>query len=202
VIASRIVGVALLVVSLVGCNRGRASDRAGRGDSKAAQADGGGADGPDGAIAIAIDAGGSPPDDSAIPAPSEELVNRAKHLLEAIVQDDSSLATDIAFPRSAWLATRDAADPGKDWERQVADPFRRGVHTLSRRRPHLDRAQVVSLEIGHVLVQATPRKHGWTKPMWTASGSRLTFVVDGRTRTLPIREMVAWRGAWYVTRLR
>jgi hypothetical protein len=32
--------------------------------------------------------------------------------------------------------------------------------------------------------------------------SRLTFVVDGRTKTLTIREMTAWRGAWYITRLR
>jgi hypothetical protein len=32
--------------------------------------------------------------------------------------------------------------------------------------------------------------------------SRLTFVVDGHTRSLSIREMTAWRGAWYVTRLR
>ena len=27
-------------------------------------------------------------------------------------------------------------------------------------------------------------------------------VVDGKTRTLSIREMTAWRGAWYVTRLK
>jgi hypothetical protein len=29
----------------------------------------------------------------------------------------------------------------------------------------------------------------------------LTFVVDGRTHAMSIREMTAWRGAWYVTRL-
>jgi hypothetical protein len=33
-------------------------------------------------------------------------------------------------------------------------------------------------------------------------GSRITFVIDGRTRTLPLRELTAWRGEWYVTRLR
>jgi len=33
-------------------------------------------------------------------------------------------------------------------------------------------------------------------------GSRLTFLVAGHTRTLSIREMTAWRGAWYVTRFR
>ncbi len=76
------------------------------------------------------------------------------------------------------------------------------MHALSRRHTDLDRAQFVSLEAGTRRGQATPRRHGWKKPLWTVHGSRLTYVVDGRTRTLPIREMTAWRGAWYVTRLR
>jgi hypothetical protein len=144
----------------------------------------------------------APPDDS-IPAPSsEDLTVRARHLLEAIAKDNSDLGTDILFPRDGWLATRDAADPGKDWDKRVAAPFRRSVHALSRGREDLDRAQQVTLEIGHTVVQVTPRRHSWKKPLWTVRGSRLTYVVDGHTRTLSIHEMTAWRGAWYVTRLR
>jgi len=143
------------------------------------------------------------PADDAIPqASSEELTSRARHLLEAISKDESELATDILFPRDGWIATRDAEDPGKEWEKRAASPFRRAVHALSRRHRDLDRAQFVSLELGHTVVQVTPRRHRWKKPLWTVSDSRMTFVVDGRTRTLPIREMTAWRGAWYVTRLR
>jgi hypothetical protein len=143
------------------------------------------------------------PEDNDVPSgPTEELTQRARHLLEAIAKDETDLATDILFPRDAWLATRDAPDLGKDWNRQVASPFRRSVHALSRHHPDLDRAQFVSLELGHALSQATPHRHGWTKPMFVLHGCRISFVVDGRTRTLPIREMTAWRGAWYVTRLR
>jgi hypothetical protein len=142
-----------------------------------------------------------PPDDS-MPAPAEEMTVRARHLLEAIANDNAALASDILFPRDGWSAMRDALDPGKDWDRRVAAPFRNAVHSLSRRHDDLARAQFVSLELGGAMAQATASAHGWKKALWTVHGSRLTFVVDGRTRTLPVRELTAWRGAWYVTRLR
>jgi hypothetical protein len=145
---------------------------------------------------------GPAPDDALLPAQSDELSARARHLLEAIAQDDATLADDLLFPRDGWLVTRDVADGGKDWDKRVAQPFRRAVHALSRRKLQPDQPQAVSLELGRAVVQGTPRRHGWKKPLWTVSGSQLTFVVNGHTRTLSIREMVAWRGAWYVTRLR
>jgi hypothetical protein len=154
----------------------------------------------DAATAYSLDA--APSDETIPPTSSDELTARARHLLEAIAKDDVDLASDILFPRDAWLATRDAADPGKDWDRQVAAPFRRAVHAHARHREELERAQFVSIELGHAIVQSTLRRHGWKKPLWTVHGSRLTFVVDGHTRTLNIREITAWRGAWYVTRLR
>jgi hypothetical protein len=143
----------------------------------------------------------APADDAIPPTSSEELSVRARHLLEAIAQNNSELASDILFPRDGWLATRDAVDPGKEWEKRVARPFQRSLRVLSHRHPDLGRAQFATLELGHSMTQATPKRHGWQKPLWIVTGSRLTFVVDGRTRTLPVREMVAWRGAWYVTRL-
>jgi hypothetical protein len=158
-------------------------------------------DGHEAGAPTALDAA-PPRDDAILPRSNDELVVRARHLMEAIAQDDVTLASDIIFPRDAWLATRDAADPGKDWDVHVATPFRKAVHVLSRRERHLNQFQVVSIELGGAMEQVEPRRHGWKKPLWLLSGSRLTFVVDGHTRTLPIREMVAWRGDWYVTRLR
>ena len=140
------------------------------------------------------------PADDTIPATSsDELTARARHLLEAITKDDADLATDIVFPRAAWLGLRDAADPAREWDKKVDRPFRRALHALSR---HAEGAQFVSLELGHAVVQEPVKRHGWKKALWSVHGSRLTYVVDGHTRTLSIREMTAWRGAWYVTRLR
>jgi hypothetical protein len=149
-------------------------------------------------LAAALDAA---PADDLIPATSsDELTARARHLLEAIAKDDPDLATDIEFPRDGWMALRDATDPGKEWDKRVDRPFRHGLHVLSRH--HLDGAQFVSLELGHAVVQEPTTRHGWKKPLWTVHGSRLTYVVEGHTRTVSIHEMTAWRGAWYVTRLR
>jgi hypothetical protein len=190
--AGGLVSLVAVLAGLSGCHglRGSAADA---GPSDAA---------PDARSALA-DAGpeAGPSDDAIPPTSSEELTVRAKHLLEAIAQDNGDLASDILFPRDGFIATRDAADPGKDWEKRVAHPFRRAVHALSRHHKDLDRAQFASLELGHSMTQATPKRHGWQRPLWIVTGSRLTFVVDGRTRTLPVREMTAWRGAWYVTRL-
>jgi len=143
----------------------------------------------------------APADDAIPPMPSDELSARSRHLLEAIARDDATLAADILFPRDGWFATRDATDPGREWEKRAAGPFRRAVHALSRRRKDVGSAQFVSFELGHSMTQHAPQRHGWKKPLWTVTGSRMTFVVDGRTRTLSVHEMTAWRGAWYVTRL-
>ena len=193
----RFAGVALST-ALVACHGSHDTNRDG-GPHASGSADGGGQDGGSG-----IDAA-PPPDDTMPEGTSAELTLRAKHLLEAIANDDPELATDIEFPRDGWLLTHDAADPGKDWEKHVAHPFRNAVHNLSKRHKEHDEvahAELVSIEIGHSAQQTTPKKRGWTKALWTVHESRITFVVDGRTHTLPIREMAAWRGAWYVTRLR
>jgi hypothetical protein len=179
----------MLGAALAGCRRSQASVAAD------AAADGG----RDGSTATA-DAD-VPPDDAVPSASTEELATRARHLLEAIAKDDAGLANDILFPRDAWIATRDSADPGKDWAKRVAAPFRRAVHALSKRHVAVE-AQFVSLEIGRAMQQESPHKHSWKKPLWSVHESRITFIVDGRTRVLSIREMTAWRGAWYVTRLR
>ena len=196
--APRAPAIAILVLSL-----GSLANLDCKGWRGGGAGDGGADAGPDAgdasAEASAPDA--APADEAIPPTSSDELTVRARHLLEAIAQDNADLATDILFPRDGWVATREAADPGKDWEKRVDRPFHRMLHVLSRRHKDFDRAQFASLELGHSMTQVTVKKHGWQKPLWTVTGSRLTFVVDGRTRTLPVRELTAWRGAWYVTRL-
>jgi hypothetical protein len=183
--------VVLSVCAVLGCNPSRGAGDAGAVD--------GATDAKEAAAASAAEA--APPDDAIPPVSSDDLTVRARHLLEAIERDEAALATDILFPRDAWIATRDAADPGAEWDRRVSAPFGRSVHALARRHKDLDRAKLVSVELGHAVVQVTTRRHAWKKALWTVHGSHLTMVIDGHTHTLPVREMTAWRGAWYVTRL-
>ncbi len=142
-------------------------------------------------------------EDTAMPASSgDDLLLRMGHLLEAISQDNPDLASDALFPRDAYIASKDAADPPKAWEKKVSTPFRRSVGRMHKRMKGIERAKFVSFELGHSVVQLTPKKKDFKKPLWRVKHSKLTFMIDGKVRHLDIAEMTAWRGAWYVTRLR
>ena len=188
----RVVLLSLFLIAAPGCKGVRANGSA---------VDGGSIDGAGGSSEASAPgwADAAPADDTIPATSSDELTARARHLLEAITKDDADLASDIVFPRAAWLGLRDAADPAREWDKKVDRPFRRALHALSRR---AEGAQFVSLELGRAVVQESLTRHGWKKALWSVHGSRLTYVVDGHTRTVSIREMTAWRGAWYVTRLR
>jgi len=142
-------------------------------------------------------------EDTAMPASSgDDLDTRMRHLLEAISQDNPDLASDALFPRDAYVATRDSSDPQKLWDKKVSGGFRRAVERLHKRTKGAARARFVSFELGHSIVQITPKKRDFKKPLWRVKHSKLSFTIDGKARHLDIPEMIAWRGAWYVTRLR
>ncbi|HEY2513446.1 MAG TPA: hypothetical protein VGI39_21405 [Polyangiaceae bacterium] len=201
VVVSVVFAAALSAVSLVtGCktSAGATAD-AGR-DARAAVTDGG----VDGAGATTSAGGDSSANDNgALPAAtSDELTLRARHLFEAIVRDNPDLGSDLLFPRDAFVLSHDANDPGRVWDVKMATAFRRGVHTLHKRTKGVERAQFVSFEIGRTVTQATPSRHEWKEPLWHVRHARLTFTLDGREARFEISELTAWKGAWYVTKLR
>ena len=156
-----------------------------------------------GAAATPRDA--APPDDTNLPpAASDELTARARHLVEAVVRDNADLGADMVFPRDAYIAAHDSADPGKAWDTKVTGAFRRAVHTLHKRnaRGSFEDAQFVSFELGHAVLEITPKRHEWKRPLWRVHGSKINYTVDGKTQRLEISEMTSWRGNWYVTKLR
>jgi hypothetical protein len=141
-------------------------------------------------------------DDTAMPASSgDDLQNRMRHLLEALAQDNPDLAGDALFPRDAYVAAKDVADPPKDWEKRVSTSFKKAVERTHKHVKGLEHAKFVSFEIGRSITQLMPRKNDFKKPLWRVKHSKLTFMIDGKSHHLDIAEMTAWRGAWYVTRL-
>ena len=158
--------------------------------------------GVEGGVAAAADAGLSEADLVMPPAASDELPLRMRHLLEAIAQNNPELANDALFPRDAYVWTRDAADPQKAWEKRISGAFHRAVERTHKRIKGMENAKFVSFELGHSITQLTPRKHDFKRPLWRMKHAKLTFTIDGKQRHLDIAEMTAWRGAWYVTRLR
>jgi hypothetical protein len=163
--------------------------------AKDASVDGGGA-------AASADGGLSEADLVMPPATSDELPLRMRHLLEAIAQNNPELANDALFPRDAYVSTREAADPQKAWEKRLSGVFHRAVERTHKRIKGMENAKFVSFELGHSITQLTPRKHDFKRPLWRMKHAKLTFTIEGKQRHLDIAEMTAWRGAWYVTRLR
>lgn len=150
--------------------------------------------------AAAADAG---VEDTAMPAASgEELAARMRHLLEAVAQDNPDLASDVLFPRAAYAATKDLPDPAKAWEKRVQGAFKRHVSHTHKRIKGIEGAKFVSFELGRSIVQLTPKKKDFKRPLWRVRHSKLTFTLDGKTRHLDVAEMTAWRGSWYVIRMR
>jgi len=189
-------GAALVLVSVcAGCT-----------PSAAARTDGG--DASRGAAPSTGDAGNLQPpsdvpaDDALPPATSDDLTTRSRHLLEAIAQDDPALATDVLFPRDAYMQVKDGPDPGKQWDGKVQPQFSREVHALHKRTKGVERAVFVSFDIGEPVVQAIPKKHDLKRTLWRVRHSRLTFTVEGKAQHFDVLELTSWRGAWYVTKLR
>ena len=202
---------ALFVLALgVACDRSgaRGGDAGADGAADSADAsrggdagDAGAKGGDSGASTLGAADAGALDDLTIPPTSSDELTARAKHLLEAISAGNPELAVDILFPRDGFLGARDAADPGKVWEKKVSSVFRKQLLRLHKKKG-MDRAQFVSIELGHAVTQVAPKRHEWKKPLWRVKGSHLNYVIDGKSYKVAITEMVAWRGAWYVTRLK
>jgi hypothetical protein len=183
-------------VAMSGCSRKSTTDADAAADAGADAGDGG----TDGATASSADSG---VDDLALPSGTgDELVQRMRHLLEAIAQNDAGLSGDVLFPRDGYVTSRDSSDPQKDWEKHVAGIFRRAIARTHAHTKGIENAKFTGFELGHAVAQTTPRKHDWKRPLWRVKHSKLMFTIDGKARHLEIAELTAWRGAWYVTRLR
>jgi hypothetical protein len=143
------------------------------------------------------------PSKEALPAyPTDELTIRARHLLEAIKKDDPTLATDIVFPRDAYIEAKDASDPGKQWDDKVMGAFQKQVHALHKRAQGIEHAQFTGFELGQPIGQVVPKKHDMTMTLWHVRHSRLEFTVEGKPLRFDLGELMSWKGAWYVVDLR
>jgi hypothetical protein len=160
----------------------------------------------DGAIAAlaAADSGADAgiTDDAMPEASSADLTNRARHLLEAIAKTSPDLALDMLFPREGYIGARDAQDPGKLWDVKLKPAYETQVKRAAKRTKGIERAVFVSFELGKSISRIVPKKKEWKTPLWRVKRSSITFTIDGKAHRMEIAEMVAWRGNWYLAKLR
>jgi hypothetical protein len=193
-------GVALIVaLVLEGCGSCNGEVASGRADASASDSGKVDAAKTDGAIleaAAPVDIGDLPDGGLA------DLELRAKHLLEAIAQNEPSLAADIVLPRDAYVAARDAQDPGGIYDSKFKTAFATQVGRVHHHEKGIENAVFVSFDLGNNASRVSPRKHEWNEPLWHATRSTLTFTIEGRVHRIEVAEMIAWHGNWYVSKLR
>lgn len=165
----------------------------------------------EGSFGAGADAGPPPAPVATVTAPveetlpastSDELTLRMRHLLEAIVQDNADLARDALYPRDGFILLRDAKDPGKTWDQRVHAPFQKAVHRTHQRTKGIENAKYVAFEVGQSGVRVGAKNREWKRDVFRAGHARLVFTIDGKAKHIEVGELVSYKGAWYVLRLR
>jgi len=189
-----------IALTLGGCSHSSKGTPAEAGASSDAGGSDAGADAGDGGIDS--DAGAMATEDALPSSIAPDLADRSRHLVEAIAKDDPLLAQDFVFPRDAYAASHDRSDASSVWDKKVLAAFGRDIHTLHKRIKNSSHATFLTFELGHEVQQITPKPKDFNRPLWRAKHSKITISIDGKTDRIDIAEMMGWRGAWYVTRLR
>jgi hypothetical protein len=135
------------------------------------------------------------------PRVSEELTQRMHHLVDAISNDNVDLARDAFYPRAAFLKEREAKDPAKLWDQNVLTGFKKNVHKLNKKLNGQAHVKFQSFDLGQVSEHVPPHSREWLIPTHQAHHARLIVMLDGKPVTIPVTELVAHRGYWYVTKL-
>jgi hypothetical protein len=152
----------------------------------------------------ALDAGGLAPEGMITPVParvSEELTQRMHHLVDAISNDNADLARDAFYPRAAFLKEHEAKDPAKLWDQKVLTGFKKNVHKLNKKLNGQAHVKFQSFDVGQVSEHVPPHSREWLIPTHQAHHAKLIVMLDGKPVTIPVTELVAHRGYWYVTKL-
>ncbi|APR99499.1 hypothetical protein BCY86_01480 [Pajaroellobacter abortibovis] len=146
---------------------------------------------------------GKEDDPLALPQEQEDgdLKTRGKHLFEAILYDDCYRATDFLFPRDAFIATHQPADP-KLWRKQVQVPFCKDIYFLHNRLKKKKNLTFMSLQLGYRIQLMKTLKEGWSQPAWEVQQAKLLFIHRGSVQKIDVGQMVGWKGNWYITKLR
>ncbi len=189
-----------IALTLAGCSRSSKTTSSEAGVTSDGGASDAGADTAEGGIDS--DAGAMAAEDALPSSIAPDLADRSRHLVEAIAKDDPLLAQDFVFPRDAYAASHDRSDASSVWDKKVIGLFARDIHTLHKRIKNSSHAAFLTFELGHEVQQITPKPKDFNRPLWRAKHSKITISIDGKTDRIDIAEMMGWRGAWYVTRLR
>ncbi len=142
----------------------------------------------------------TPLTEAAVRPADGDVHDKIRHVWDAIVRDDPSLAKDAFFPREPFVHIKDIVDPGRYYDRLRAR-FDSDIHALHVNTPDLERAQFERFELARRGGYVNVHEEGNRLPYWASRHSRLFYRVGNTPRSLEVRVVIAWEGLWYVIHL-
>jgi hypothetical protein len=130
---------------------------------------------------------------------SEDLSERAAHLLDAIVRGEPTAADDFFFPREPFVPLKDVSDPGR-YHAQLLATYHRDIASLSRSRSWTG-ARFVSFELGSAPTWVAPCKEYNKIGYYRTFHGKLRYAIGDRERTIDVTTIISYGGKWYVTHL-
>lgn len=134
------------------------------------------------------------------PLESEELTQRAKKLLDAIVRDDPALAESFWFPKEPFIPLKDVKGPGKYWDNLHAT-YARDIHALHRKRKSWEGATFVGFKMGSTPKWVPPGDEANKIGYYRSFRGKLTYKVDDKNSTIEVHTIISWQGEWFITHL-
>jgi hypothetical protein len=124
-------------------------------------------------------------------------------LWQAIVSGDPTTALPFFFPESAYLQVKAISNPAADYKNRLIDWYRLDIEAAHA----LLGSQAAQAQFVGVTVPTS--QAAWIVPgveynkgsYYRVFGTRLTYKVGGKTKSIGLFSLISWRGEWYIVHL-
>jgi hypothetical protein len=147
---------------------------------------------------------GTLPQTHVLPSPDDPMFKAGvQDLWQAIVTDNPTTALPFFFPESAYLQVKAISNPAADYQSRLIDWYRLDIEAAHA----LLGSQASSAEFVGVTVPTSQAV--WIVPgveynkgsYYRLFGTRLTYKVGGKTKSIGLFSLISWRGEWYIVHL-
>lgn len=134
------------------------------------------------------------------PLESDDLTDKAKKLLDAIIRDDPAVGESFWFPKEPFIPLKDVKGPDKYWNNLHAT-YARDIHALHRKRKSWEGATFVSFKMGSTPKWVPPGDEANKIGYYRSFRGKLTYRIDEKNTTIDVHTIISWQGEWFITHL-
>lgn len=124
-------------------------------------------------------------------------------LWRAIVDDDPAEAQSFFFPKTAYHQVKALKNSDSDYTNRLIAYYDLDIHAAHRLLgADAQNAQFVGVTVPpKAAVWITPGVEQNKLSYYRVYGTRLTYTVGGRTKSIGLFSLISWRGVWYIVHL-